>query len=640
MNSHIEEYLDYYFSLSHAPGFAVLLKGQWGSGKTWFIKKYREQLKKDNQKCLYVSLYGMTKFSEIEDTFFQQLHPILSSHGMAITGKIFKGLLKGTLKIDLDGDSKEDGRLSIQVPDINIPDYLKNTDKSILIFDDLERCQIDISNIMGYINYFVEQQDLKVVIVANEDEISKKDSKYGTIKEKLIGKTFSINPDFDGALEDFIRSIQNLDTKEFLVQNTELIRKIYEKAECDNLRILKQIVLDFERIFNELPEKVKSKPEAMKDILEILIVFSIEIRRATISAKDVSKLSEEYVSLMSKRMSSNLSNQVSSLDSQDNSEELSQIQKILFRYTEINLNELFPSELWWQTFFDKGILDTQELNQSIFNSKYFQDENTPPWIRLWHFQYLTDDEFDKWLKTVESEYTERKFLDFGVIKHITGLLLNLSNLGLFCKNKEEIIHDSKLYINWLKDNNQLEIAFTSFMSSNELPFDTGYKGLGFQGINLKEFQEFCSYFDEVRELVTLENMLSDAQDLLDIMQTDIWKFKHMICISNNHDWEIQEQRYYEIPILQYIDSAQFIHKLLSMKFDDQRVVFWILTTRYKLVDVYQKLLEELQWLKSVRSLLLDEATRRKGKVSGYRLNFLTEHYLNDVIEKLEAKETG
>ncbi|MEQ8973575.1 MAG: P-loop NTPase fold protein [Coleofasciculus sp. C1-SOL-03] len=78
--------------------FAVLLKGQWGAGKTWFIKKYYEKRKANKQKCLYVSLYGMTTFSEIEDAFFQQLHPVLSSKGMAITGNIFKEAIKTTTK--------------------------------------------------------------------------------------------------------------------------------------------------------------------------------------------------------------------------------------------------------------------------------------------------------------------------------------------------------------------------------------------------------------------------------------------------------------------------------------------------------------------------------------------------------------
>lgn len=126
INTHIKAYLDYYCGLTHAPGFAVLLTGQWGAGKTWFINKYREKLKKNNQKCLYVSLNGMTTFSEIGDAFFQQLHPVLSSRGMAIASKIITGLLKGALKIDLNNDRIDEGTWSIQVPEIHIPEYLKN----------------------------------------------------------------------------------------------------------------------------------------------------------------------------------------------------------------------------------------------------------------------------------------------------------------------------------------------------------------------------------------------------------------------------------------------------------------------------------------------------------------------------------
>ncbi|WP_161938126.1 P-loop NTPase fold protein [Mastigocoleus testarum] len=101
-NNHIEEYLDYYCSLFCSPKLAVLLKGEWGCGKTWFINQYREKLKSQNKKSLYVSLYGVNSYSEIEDSPFQQLHPILASKQMVIAGKVFKGFLKGALKIDLN----------------------------------------------------------------------------------------------------------------------------------------------------------------------------------------------------------------------------------------------------------------------------------------------------------------------------------------------------------------------------------------------------------------------------------------------------------------------------------------------------------------------------------------------------------
>lgn len=636
INSHIEAYLDYYCSLSHAPGFAILLKGEWGCGKTWFIKNYLKRLKENNHKFLYVSLYGMASFSEIEDAFFQQLHPVLSSKGMAITGKIFKGFLKGALKIDLTNDGKDDGTWTIGIPEIDIPDYLKGTDKSILIFDDLERCKIDISNLLGYINYFVEHQDLKVIIIANEDEILNQDSSnsskgYRAIKEKLIGKTFGVSLSFEGALENFITGVNNPDVSRFLSDNTKLIEDLYQKAEYENLRNLKQIVLDFERIFEVLPDKAKSKPEIIQDLLRLLMAFSIEIKRGMMLPKDIIKLEDEYKSLIRKQVHLR---QEYNLSTKENSQEETTLEKILGKYPELNLHEPFPSKVWWQIFFDKGILDTQELEQSLSNSKYFQDENTPNWVRLWHFSYLNDDEFENLLKKVELEYAERHFLELGIIKHITGLFLIFSEAGLYQKSKEEILEESKLYIDYLKYNNQLDIPANRYVSADDYMLES-YAGLGYQGKELGEFREFCSYIKKVQNSASVENMPGAAQDLLAIMQNEVWKFYNMICINNS-----PEQIYYEIPILKYIEPSLFVEKFLLMKFDDRRCIGWALTKRYEFDDINEKLSEELTWLKSIRDLLLNEANNRKGKVSGHSLKLITEHYLNKAIEKLEVKGTG
>ena len=64
---------------------------------------------------------------------------------MAITGKILKGVLKTAIKFDFDNDGKDDGTVRSEVPDINLPDYLKNTENCMLIFDDLERCWIPVN---------------------------------------------------------------------------------------------------------------------------------------------------------------------------------------------------------------------------------------------------------------------------------------------------------------------------------------------------------------------------------------------------------------------------------------------------------------------------------------------------------------
>ncbi|MEM8677502.1 MAG: P-loop NTPase fold protein, partial [Cyanobacteria bacterium P01_G01_bin.67] len=609
INKHIEEYLDYYCGLSHAPGFAVLLKGEWGCGKTWFINKYREKLEQKKQKFLYVSLYGITSFAEIENSFFQQLHPVLSSKGMAITGKIFQGFLKASLKIDLNSDGKDDGNVSLQIPKIDLPESFKKADESILIFDDLERCKIDIGNVLGYINYFVEHQGLKVILVANETKLEDNNN-YKDIKEKLIGKTFDIGRDLDAALKDFIKEIDNSEIKSVLSKNTKLIEEIYHQAGYQNLRSLKQIILDFERIFQGLSKPAKSKIELLKDILQILIAFSIEIKRGELLPQEICNLLNEYAS-----------------NSKSDDPNSIRLQKIIDKYKffpNVAIFDPLPSLLWWKDFFDLGKINEHELEQSILNSKYFADENTPNWMKLWHFLDLSDEDFDILLEKVEHEYAERIFKDIGDIKHVTGIFLHLADNGLYSsKSKKEILDDAKHYIDDLIANNQIDLN----PGSDTLPYFIedmgGYKSLGYQGKELEEFKEFCLYIKIARQSAIEAKLPQLALELLEIMQNDVLEFYRMICLNDTRNAiDDSHQAYYDIPIFKYITADKFLSRFFSIPFESQRYCFYALTKRYDFNDINKKINEELDFLRDIQVGLLEEAKTKKGKPSDYKLNFL------------------
>ncbi|WP_298146190.1 P-loop NTPase fold protein [uncultured Acinetobacter sp.] len=150
-NQHIEEYLDYYFDGEKNFEYAVLLNGAWGSGKTWFVKKYLEKKQDGKRKICYVSLNGIAKISMIDEAIFKSIHPILGSKGAKLVGQLGKGLLKATLKVDLDGDSKPDVSVNATLPSLNLPDYLQIDEKFILVFDDLERCELKKEEVLGYI---------------------------------------------------------------------------------------------------------------------------------------------------------------------------------------------------------------------------------------------------------------------------------------------------------------------------------------------------------------------------------------------------------------------------------------------------------------------------------------------------------
>jgi hypothetical protein len=302
VNAHVQEYLDYYCGLTNPPGFAVLLKGSWGSGKTWFIEQYQKSLETKNLRTLYISLYGMKSTSDIEDKFFQLLHPIMSSRGMAITGIIMKGLLKGALKIDLTRDGKDDVAWNIEIPQINHSFKPSDIGNTILIFDDVERCKIDLGSLLGYVNFFVEHNEMKVILIADEEKLLKHQD-YSFIKEKLIGKTLNISPSFEDALTSFINNVEDAKTKDFLVNNFNAIKDLYQRADYKNLRSLNHILLGFSRIFQSLPEKVQNHSEALVDILRVLTAFSIEIQRGKILPEDIEKLTTKYESFLAEKFS-------------------------------------------------------------------------------------------------------------------------------------------------------------------------------------------------------------------------------------------------------------------------------------------------------------------------------------------------
>lgn len=626
MNEHIEQYLDYYCGLKVSPEYGVLLKGAWGAGKTWFIKKYIKKLEGQKRKCIYVSLYGVATTNEIEDLFFQQLHPILSSKGMELTSKILKGVLKATIKVDLDGDGKADGAVGAQIPDVNFPDYLKDTGNCILIFDDLERCKMEIDNILGYINHFVEHQGLKSIIIANEEELIKKekkkedenDSGYKNIKEKLIGKTFHVVADLDNAINEFILSVEDENVGRFLKNNTELIKQLYNLSAYENLRNLKQSLWDFERIYICLPVAAKEIESLLCDILGLLLAYSFELRRGKILPEEIIKFRTEYYS---------------GIFSDKKDKEESKLKKIINKYSErIRLNDPIPNEHFWRIFFDKGHADKQLIEESLKKSKYFKDEQTPNWARLWHLLELSDEEFEEVFKAVTSEFQNRVYTDIGVIKHVAGLFFLLSDIGISDGGKDEILQSTKEYVAFLKAEGKLSFEERQRLLSRERE---SYAGLCFFGNEFQEFQELCNYIEKCQIEAKIDSMPGAGKELLEIMVKDVSRFSRMICICNSAD-----QIYYETPIFKYIAPEDFVSAYFHLPPDDRRTVFFALEERYKFENINQNLLEEIEWHKAIKALFEKEAELRQGKVSGHILRSAVDSYLTKIIEKLDKGQPG
>ena len=254
MNENIVNFLNGYM-MNPNPQYAVLLKGKWGCGKTHFINHWIDAYQKQDAEDkvlepVYVSLYGLSETKQITTAINRVLYPILYGKA-AKAGKTFLKFMSAfVLKcdVDWDKDGNSDFSMNLGLDSLSI---FKSEDEQVkrgnlLIFDDLERCDVPMKKLLGYLNFFVEQCNSHLIVIGDEDKIAEGENKkiFGEFKEKTIGREFEIATDIHSALDTFVNQTPKND---FVVGHQEQIEKFFAMTECDNLRILRQALWDFSR---------------------------------------------------------------------------------------------------------------------------------------------------------------------------------------------------------------------------------------------------------------------------------------------------------------------------------------------------------------------------------------------------------
>lgn len=189
-NQHITEYLKFFCS-HDAPGFAVMLNGPWGSGKTHFIKRFIEEYENEfrGASVTYISVFGLNSLADLQTELLLATLPIpqkansLLRFGGTAAMKLFE------TKIGVDPS-----------PAIkSIVDQFGQQKTNVIVIDDLERCHIDPSTLLGFLNPLIEHHQKKVIVLTDR---SKLDKKHETKREELLatlekvtGASFTVNPD-------------------------------------------------------------------------------------------------------------------------------------------------------------------------------------------------------------------------------------------------------------------------------------------------------------------------------------------------------------------------------------------------------------------------------------------------------------
>lgn len=287
MNENIVNFLNGYM-MNPNPQYAVLLKGKWGCGKTHFINHWIDAYKGNPTteqvlEPIYVSLYGLSDTKQITTALNRVICPILYGKA-AKAGKVLAKIASAMVlkhEVDLNYDGISDLSINIGIDSLSkfkSNDSLANS-KKLLIFDDLERCDIPMKKLLGYLNFFVEQCNCHLIVIGDEDKIAEGENKkiFGEFKEKTIGREFEIATDIHSALDTFVNQTPKND---FVVGHQEQIEKFFAMTECDNLRILRQALWDFSRFEESMTDSLGDSryEDIMIHVLGTYIISYCEYR--------------------------------------------------------------------------------------------------------------------------------------------------------------------------------------------------------------------------------------------------------------------------------------------------------------------------------------------------------------------------
>lgn len=259
-NQELNEYIKHYLKEDKTKS-AIMLNAPWGTGKSYYIintlRPYLESEENGAYKCIVVSLYGLSNLTDISKSIYIEARAkVLDKKSEKISaGKLVaKTLIKGVTSffgIDL---SMSENDL------INLYQSIDLSGKFIIL-EDIERSHIDILELLGYVNSLVEQDGIKVMLVANEAEIIKRIAvDYKTIEEEEKSEIYHNigldNRPFTEKTKEYLKAKEKTvsDTIEYRCDYKAAIKTIIQSFNCNKLSLFLE-----EQHINELSNILNGK---------------------------------------------------------------------------------------------------------------------------------------------------------------------------------------------------------------------------------------------------------------------------------------------------------------------------------------------------------------------------------------------
>ncbi|HDD0452161.1 TPA: NTPase [Staphylococcus aureus] len=298
--------------------FALFIDGQWGLGKTYYIKNKILKEFDDKIEIRYISLYGLQNLYEIKSIIISKLINTSTKN----LRKVLKSMKNFQVVPYLNMNNFSDNILRY-IDDNSLKkiknSLMKNNKSALLIIDDVERMsdKVSFEEFLGFIrNDLIDYLDCKVLFIGNLDELNKK-ADFHKNSEKIISRILKFPNNREVAM-DIVNSnlpelfVKNISSKElfngFFDISDEKKEIIFEKSKQNNLnykyyhlnmRTLNLVVSNFKLIINKMQDEIKYKSKDFKITLYISLFISLfilynEFRSGNLNESEIKDLQFTY----------------------------------------------------------------------------------------------------------------------------------------------------------------------------------------------------------------------------------------------------------------------------------------------------------------------------------------------------------
>ena len=611
--------------------YAILIDGDWGSGKTYFIKN---NFVKNNKNIIYIPLNGIKNKADIDKKIYYKIlennmpENIKKSRGIKLVKKtggvifnISNEVIKNVFKIDISGIKNIDGSEIISL--------FKDISDYIIVFDDLERCEMPINEILGYINDYVEHRNVKCIIVANEQEINKinyadnyelkvlsclKDNidygekqeksvyystnnienkkvniskiknrilnmyegnkKYKAIKEKLVGITIKYIPDVSKVYDQLIIEYKKQNEKlyKFLKENKNNFINILKLNNCSNIRTIIFILDRFAILYSEINKLDIDKKASIINLVFVNVIFSSIGIKKGIDIKQI--------------LSGTMYSSAVCL-----TEDIRQ-----------NWNNYYTAFNFVDDFIVNGNIDKEEMLECIkyyLSINYEEIEKDDPYNKLKVYWELEDDEIKSAMQEILINVKSNKY-SYKLFPKIIYSLSCIENLNFEEEIIKNIIEEMGNYIEsnevdyidfhvWARDEQVAEIYNKNIKYiKNKMEISSQNQ----KNSNLKEIFESEDWGIKLNEYVKEQDCLNKKQFLNEF---DIDSIVEKIKNSNSkniYNFKYCIDRLYNFSNLKefYINDLEKIKKLIKELEDMDKDNFGI--TKKEAIEYLSKILKE------------------------------------------------